>query len=160
MLVSYDSLPEDSKVWIFPSSRKFYPDELQLIEEKLASFIADWKSLDKEFKVSYKIKYNRFVVFIADVKEITLTTQDIDVLIGFVISLQTKLNVDLLDKMNVCFKQGEFVQYKDLKEFKALLKNKSVSKKTIVFDNLVETKVEFENYWEVPITESWYNRML
>ncbi len=62
--------------------------------------------------------------------------------------------------MNVCFKQGEFIQYKDVKEFKTLLKKKSVSAKTVVFDNLVQTKGELENYWEVPITESWYNRFL
>ena len=32
--------------------------------------------------------------------------------------MQEKFDVMLLDKMNVCFKQGEFVQYKELKDFK------------------------------------------
>ena len=50
--------------------------------------------------------------------------------------------------------------YKDLKEFQKLIKQKAASKKTIVFDNLLERKQEFDDYWEVPITESWYNRYL
>ena len=62
--------------------------------------------------------------------------------------------------MNVCFKQGEFIQYKDVKSFRKLLKSKSVNDKTIVFNNLIQTKEELENHWEVPITESWYSRFL
>jgi len=62
--------------------------------------------------------------------------------------------------MNVCFKQGEFIQYKDLKEFRKLLKSKSVNDKTIVFNNLIQTKEELEDNWELPITDSWYNRFL
>ena len=62
--------------------------------------------------------------------------------------------------MNACFKQGEYVQYKDLKEFKKLLKNKAVTAKTIIFDNLITTKLDFDNNWEISIEESWYNRYL
>ena len=62
--------------------------------------------------------------------------------------------------MNACFKQGEFVQYKELKEFKKLLKNRAVTGKTIIFDNLITSKTDLENHWEVPIEDSWYNRFL
>jgi hypothetical protein len=62
--------------------------------------------------------------------------------------------------MNVCFKQGEHVQYKDLKDFKKLLKNKALTGKSIIFDNLITTKQDFDNFWEIPIEESWYNRFL
>jgi hypothetical protein len=62
--------------------------------------------------------------------------------------------------MNICFKQGEFVQYKDLKDFKKLLKNKALTGKSIIFDNLITNKQDFENLWEIPIEESWYSRFL
>jgi hypothetical protein len=52
------------------------------------------------------------------------------------------------------------VQYKELKEFKKLLKNRAVTGKTIIFDNLITTKTDLENYWEVSIEDSWYNRFL
>ena len=76
------------------------------------------------------------------------------------LNLQQEYEVELLDKMNVCFKQGKYVQYKELKDFKKLLKDKALTGKSIVFDNLVTTKEEFENFWEVPISESWYGRFL
>ena len=27
-------------------------------------------------------------------------------------------------------------------------------------NNLINTKFDFENYWEIPMEESWYNRFL
>ncbi|TVZ56650.1 hypothetical protein OD91_1945 [Lutibacter sp. Hel_I_33_5] len=160
MFVDFNSLPENAKVWIYPSSRKFYPNEITAMEEKLKNFIETWKKEDENFKATYQFLYNRFIVFIADVEGSSLTNTDIDASVSFILELQETYDVQLLDKMNVCFKQGEYVQYKDLKDFKKLLKNKAVTAKTIVFDNLITTKQDFENYWEVSIEESWYNRYL
>ena len=159
MFEEFNSLSEEAKVWIYPSSRKFYPQEIDGLKEKLQGFIDGWKSEDADFKASFELKYNRFIIFSAE-EGSTLTNADIDKQVAFILQLQQEYEVELLDKMNVCFKQGEFIQYKDVKEFKTLLKKKSVSAKTVVFDNLVQTKGELENYWEVPITESWYSRFL
>ena len=159
MFIEFNSLSEEAKVWVYPSSRKFYPQEIDELKEKLQSFVEAWKQEDEDFKASFELKYDRFVVFSAE-EDAQLTNADIDQQVAFILQLQQEYEVELLDKMNVCFKQGEFIQYKDVKEFKTLLKKKSVSAKTVVFDNLVQTKGELENYWEVPITESWYNRFL
>jgi hypothetical protein len=160
MFVDYDSISEDAKVWIYPSSRKFYDTEIEEIENKLKHFVENWKSEDENFKVSYQFLYKRFVIFFSDDELSPVSNPDIDVMVSFILELQSDYEVTLLDKMNVCFKQGEFVQYKELKELKTLLKNKAVTEKTIVFDNLITNKFDFENYWEIPMEESWYNRFL
>lgn len=160
MIVDYDMLPENSKVWIYPSNRKFYDTELEGLHQKIASFLESWKAGEASFQVSYKLLYNRFIVFFASNGSEPLLNQDIDASVLFILQLQEQYAIELLDKMNVCFKQGTYVQYKELKDFKKLIKNRAVTGKTLVFDNLVTTKEEFENYWEVPITESWYQRFL
>lgn len=159
MFADYSTFSEEAKIWIYPSSRKFYPQELDNLQAKLHQFIEHWKNDDENFKASFQILHQRFIVFIAD-ENSSLTHTDIDQQVSFIIQLQAELQVELLDKMNVCFKQGEYIQYKDVKAFKKLLKSKAVSAKTIVFDNLIQTKYELENNWEMPITESWYNRFL
>ncbi|WP_299665894.1 ABC transporter ATPase [uncultured Polaribacter sp.] len=160
MFVDFKEIPEDAKVWIYPSSRKFYPNEIEEIEEKIKTFVENWKSDDEDFKASYQFLHNRFIVFAADDIAKALTHTDIDASVSFILGLQQVYEVELLDKMNVCFKQGKFVQYKDLKDFKKLLKNKALTGKTIIFDNLITTKQDFENFWEIPIEESWYHRFL
>ncbi len=160
MLVEYTSLPETAKVWIYPSNRKFHDTEIDGIHEKIKTFLESWKADDATFNVSYQLLYNRFIVLFADGSNTVLSNTDIDTSVQFILQLQQEYEVELLDRMNVCFKQGEFVQYKELKDFKKLLKNRAVTGKSIVFDNLVTTKEEFDNYWEVPISESWYGRFL
>lgn len=160
MFVEFNSLPETARLWVYPSSRKFYADEVPEIEDKIQKFLKTWKEASLSFKASYKMQYNRFIVLAVEDVASEMTTQDIDTSVQFILQLQEDYKVTLLDKMNVCFKQGEYVQYKELKDFKKLLKNKALTGKSIVFDNLVQNKEEYENYWEVPIEESWYNRFL
>ena len=160
MFVDYSEISEDAKVWVYPSSRKFYPNEIIEVEKKVKDFLKSWKSEDENFKASYKLLHNRFIVLIADSENVTLTNTDIDTSVSFILELQEAYKVELLDRMNVCFKQGEFVQYKELKDFKKLVKNRAVTAKTIVFDNLINNKEDFENYWEITIEDSWYNRYL
>ena len=160
MFVDYTEISEDAKVWIYPSNRKFYPAEILEIEQKIKTFVENWKKEDENFKVSYQFLYNRFIVLIADDENVTVTNSDIDASVSFILELQETYKVELLDKMNVCFKQGEFVQYKELKDFKKLVKNRAVTAKTIIFDNLITNNHDFKNFWEIPIEESWYNRFL
>jgi phosphoribosylanthranilate isomerase len=160
MFVDYTSISNDAKVWVYPSSRKFYPTEIEEIEQKVKQFVKSWKSEDENFKVSYQLLYNRFIILVADATETSLTNTDIDASVSFILQLQETHKVELLDKMNACFKQGEYVQYKELKDFKKLLKNKAVTAKTIIFDNLINNKEDLENFWEITIENSWYNRYL
>lgn len=160
MFVDYSKISNEAKVWIYPSSRKFYATEIDEIEQKIKTFVENWKRDDENFKASYQFLYNRFIVFIADTENSTLTNTDIDTSVSFILELQETYKVELLDKMNVCFKQGEFVQYKELKDFKKLVKKRAVTGKTIIFDNLITNNNDFKNFWEIPIEESWYKRFL
>jgi hypothetical protein len=160
MFVEYSTISDTAKVWVYPSSRKFYPNEIEEVTQKIQSFIQNWKAGDEDFTASFQFLYDRFIVLIADDEKSALQNVDIDASVAFILKLQEEYNVQLLDKMNVCFKQGKYVQYKELKDFKKLLKNKAVTGKTIIFDNLVVNNYDFKNFWEIPIEDSWYNRFL
>ena len=150
MLVTYDALAAEAKVIIFPGSRKFFPLELPKIEQKLKDFCENLS----EIEISFQIKYNRFLIFLISDK----TPLDLDqhnALVGFIQELEQEFNLVLMDKVNVCFKQGPYVQMKEIPDFKVLIKNKGVSKKTVVFDHMINTKYEYEDSWEIPAGESW-----
>ena len=158
MSTDFKNMPEDAKIWIFPSRKKFYANEIEGLENKISVFTKTWMDNNPTLKATSFLKYNRFVVICATL-ETAISTTITNELIAFIIALQADYNTELMDKMNACFKQGEYVQYKELKDFKKLIKDKAVNKNTIVFDNLVATKQEFETYWELPASESWYGNM-
>ena len=158
MIVPFNKLPKTSKLWVFPSSRKFYKQELPEIQKLLEDFCEKW--CDNNFELSFEIKHNRFIIFAIDDTDKSLTLENHDALTVFIQELEKKYDIILLDRINVCYKQGEFVQYKDLKEFKKLIKSKGVSQKTTVFDNMVTTVGEYKYDWEINIMDSWLGRFL
>lgn len=149
-----------SKVYIFPSSRKFYPQELEGLKEDIEKIVKQVQEEGWSEKFDLKLIYDRFIVGVSEMSEPGNLSKLGNYLSEEILKLQNKYDIQLLDKMNVSFKQGQYIQYKDLSDFKKLIKQKSVNAKTIVFDNLVETLEDFNLYWEVPLEESWYSRML
>ena len=160
MLVNFEELPESARIWIYQSNRPFNEGELAEIKIKLDDFIQEWTAHGSELKAGYEIKYRRFIVIALDQEITTASGCSIDASVRFVQDLEKEYQVDLLDKMNVTYRQGEFIAYKQLLDFKKMVKDRSVSAKTIVFNNLVLNKEEFLNDWEVPLEESWHSRFL
>lgn len=160
MLVDFDTLPETSRIWIYQANRSFTSDELVEIEKKINEFLEQWTAHGADLKGGYEIKYKRFIIIGLDQGVTPATGCSIDTSVRFIQQLEKEYNVDLIDKMNVSFKQGEFVAYKPLNDFKKMAKNKSVSPNTIVFNNLVTNIAEYRTNWEVPAKDSWHNRFL
>lgn len=160
MFVPFDTLPESSRVWIYQANRSFTDVELDEIKPKLEAFIGQWTAHGANLKASFEVKYKRFIILALDQKMNVATGCSIDESVRFIQQLEQDYNVDLLDKMNVSYKQGEFIAYKTLTDFRKMAKDKAVSPKTIVFNNLVNNKAEYLSDWEVPASESWHKRFL
>lgn len=150
MQIDYKILSSNAKVFLFPSSRKFYTNEIEELKNQLTQFTKEFD----EISIAFKISYNRFLLFFVD-ENIPFTIEQNDDLVQFIQQLEEQYKITLLDRVNICFKQGEFVQYQEMKKFRDLIKKRSVSKKTIVFNNFIQTKYDFENDWEIPLSESW-----
>jgi hypothetical protein len=158
MLVPFEDLPQESRIWIYQSNRKFTNEEIIEIENDLSQFLSSWSAHGASLESSFQLKYNRFIIIAVNQDVQSATGCSIDASVSFIQSLEQKYEVDLLDKMNVAFKQGEFITYKTLLEFKKLAKEKAVSENTIVFNNLVNSIEEWNENWEIPANESWHSR--
>lgn len=160
MLVPFENLPGSSRVWIYQANRSFTNEELEEIQSRLDQFVTQWTAHGADLQAGYLIKYKRFIILALDQQINAATGCSIDASVHFIQQLEREFNVDLLDKMNVSYKQGEFIAYKSLTDFRKMAKQKAVSPKTIVFNNLVNNKAEFLSDWEVPASESWHKRFL
>ncbi|WP_405292753.1 ABC transporter ATPase [Algibacter sp. Ld11] len=160
MLVDFNILPPESRVWIYQANRSFNEQELEEIKDKLNVFIENWTAHGSDLQSGYTIEYKRFIVIGVNQAMSQATGCSIDASVHFIQQLEKDYNVDLMDKMNVSYKQGEYVAYKTLTDFRKMAKDKAVSKNTIVFNNLVANVGEFKENWEVPASESWHSRFV
>lgn len=158
MLIPFEEMPKSSRIWIYQSDRKLSDDEITIANEALKEFVANWAAHSTPLKASYILKYNRFIILAVDQEHHASSGCSIDASVRVIQDLEQKFNVDLLDKMNVTYKTGEFIAHKSLIDFKKMAKEKAVNANTVVFNNLVNTIEEFEEFWEVPAGESWHSR--
>ena len=158
MITSFSEMSKDSRIWIYQSNRKFIASELEELNSKIVAFLNSWASHGSEMLCSYQVKYDRFIIIALDETKTSASGCSIDSCVHFIQGLEKTFEVLLLDKMNVAFKQGEYITYKSIQDFKKLVSNKSVSKKTIVYNNLVVDIDDFNSNWEVPASDSWHSR--
>lgn len=158
MYIPFENLPDDARIWIYQSNRKFTDEEFAQIDSAVSEFVENWAAHGTGLEASYQLKYNRFIILAVDQEIQSATGCSIDDSVRFIQSLEKQYDVDLLDKMNVTFRNGEHIAHKPLAEFKKMAKEKAVSGNTIVFNNLVNTVGEWNDFWEVPANESWHSR--
>ncbi len=158
MLVEFDQLPDSSRIWIYQASRPFTEAETESLHSDMKAFLEQWTAHGASLKAGFQLPYRRFIVIGLDQSQHGASGCSIDASVRFIQELEQRLDLILLDRMNVTFRQGEYIAYKPLKEFREMAKNKAVSAKTVVFNNLVATKQEYLEDWEVPAGESWHKR--
>lgn len=158
MQVPFDTLSDEARVWIYPASRAFNLKECEKITAKLNTFLTQWTAHGASLNAGVSIPYKRFIVIALDESQQGATGCSIDASVKIIQEIEATYSVTLLDKMNVSFKQGEYITYKPLMDFKKMIKSKAVTKNTIVFNNLVVNKEEFLTQWEVPAHQSWHSR--
>ncbi|MEM7348424.1 MAG: ABC transporter ATPase, partial [Chloroflexota bacterium] len=70
------------------------------------------------------------------------------------------VGVDFFDRMQVAYRSVEEIRTAPMHAFADLVKEGQLDAETIVFNNLVKTKGEFEAQWEVPASASWHAQLI
>ncbi|AZJ32047.1 hypothetical protein SAMN05444344_1898 [Tenacibaculum mesophilum] len=160
MFTEYKELPQNARVWVYQSNREFTQEEVELISAKALLFIDNWTRHGDDLKGSFTIKYNQFLVLGVDENFNNASGCSIDASVRFIQELEKELELDLMDKMNISFKDGDNINIVKLPEFQNFAKEQKITAKTVVFNNMVNTKEDFETKWEVPANQSWHARFL
>ena len=158
MIVHFDALPNDARVWVYQSNREFTDVEVTQIASKIEVFMSTWKRHGDDLRTSYVVKYNQFIVLGVDEKLNNVSGCSIDSSVHFMQQLEKEFNVDLMNKMNTAFKVGENINIVSLANFQNFVKDGKISEETIVFNNMIQSKVDFDSNWEVPASQSWHKR--
>ena len=160
MLVDYSSLPDTARVWIYQSNRKFEADDLRVINDGATEFINTWTRHGDDLKGGFTVLYDQFLVLAIDESFANASGCSIDSSVRFVKELEAKLSLDLMNKLNISFKDGENINIVSLAEFQNFAKEDKITSDTIVFNNMVQTKADVASNWEVAAKDSWHQRFL
>ena len=160
MFVKFENLPSHSRVWIYQSDRKFTTKEVGFISEKAILFIDQWTKHGSDLQGSFMIKYNQFLVLAVDEGFNNVSGCSIDSSVHFVQEIEKALGVDMMNKMNISFKDDDNINIVKMSDFREFTKSNKITSETIVFNNMISTIEELETKWEVSVNNSWHKRFL
>ena len=158
MFVPFNTLPPQSRIWIYQSNKTFTDSEISEIATIIESFLNNWQRHGHNLQASYKILYNQFIVVAVDESN-EVSGCSIDASMHVMQQIEKEFNVDLTDKLQVAFKNGNNINTVSLADFKKYVKLNKITQETIVFNNLVNTIEGLQNEWEVPAKMSWHKRV-
>ncbi|MCF8319248.1 MAG: ABC transporter ATPase, partial [Sphingobacteriaceae bacterium] len=129
------------------------------IQERLNAFTASWEAHGKVLKASAEIKYTRFIIFIVDETQASVTGCSIDKSVAVLKTIEQEFNLSLFDRMQVAYRNEHGIQVCSKATFENLIAKGLVTENTVVFNNLVQNYVALQNAWEIPAKESWHSQL-
>jgi hypothetical protein len=154
---SFSLLPPYSRVWIFQTDRFLTDSECREIQLRLNEFIPNWASHGNGLNGGFKLEKNLFVIVGVDESQSMASGCSIDSLTRVIKELETSLNVDFFNRLAIAYEnqQGK-LEIVSMTAFKALISSNQVNYDTIVFNNLVASKEEFDQKWRTNVGQSWH----
>jgi len=166
MVVEFDQLDRSSRVWIYQSEHLLTDTQVEKIKVELNDFLEQWTSHNAKLYTSGAVYYNRFLVIFVDERFIGAGGCSIDKSVHFIEMLEKKYEVSLLGRTQVAFisDKENFVPTDiftaNLSSLGILSEKGEISGETLVFDNLVKSKAEFQAQWIKPLGHSWHKRFV
>jgi hypothetical protein len=156
MLFPIQQMPPDSKVWIYQANRQLTLEEIGEMEQLVEGFVEQWDAHKQPVKGFGGIFYKRFIVLMADGSVAEVSGCSIDGSVRLIKELEQAFDINFFDRLKITYKiTNQLVGGFALSQVNDLWEKGSINENTIVFNNLVQTKGDFETIWEIPLKDSW-----
>jgi len=160
MLTDFDALPEQARIWVYQSNRRFTDTEVESITQRAEQFISTWAAHGQALQGSVKVLYQQFLILAVDEGNHLPSGCSIDSSVHFIKELEAGLGNDFFDRSKVAFAQGEEVVLESLSQAKEKITQGKITGETTTFNNLVQDKSGLEEQWRIPVKDSWLAKYL
>ena len=156
----FKGFSDDSRVWIYPSSRALSAAETTEITEALVNFCDEWTAHDKKLRAAGEILHQRFIVLMVDESRAGASGCSIDASVRFIQNLENKYDISLLDRLTLGCRTHAGIRLLNKAGVLAGLDAGEINLETPVFNNLVTRKAQWVSEWEIPLKMSWVARFV
>ncbi|MCG3165258.1 MAG: hypothetical protein POELPBGB_01020 [Bacteroidia bacterium] len=154
-MTTLSNLSPSSRIWIYQSSREFTPAEVQQLNTLATEFVITWSAHGAALKAAAEILHNRFLVIGVDEEQAAASGCSIDKSVALVKKIEADFNTNLLDRMQIAYRSGNEIKTFKLPQASSLLEKAELTENTVIFNNLVSTKKDWDQKWEVALKDSW-----
>lgn len=154
------TLPDNSRVWIYQAQTPFSEEVTAAIDAHVQQFVEQWTSHNRALRAVGEVLHRQFIVLAVDENMAGASGCSIDKSVHFMQALEGEFGINLFDRMSFTYQIGHEIFTANREDFARLYAEQRINDDTLVFDNLVKTKADFDKNWIKPLGESWHKRMV
>jgi hypothetical protein len=148
-VVSFDSLPDSARVWVFGSDKQLSEDEATALMRDVGDHLANWKAHGEPLTVGSQLLDDRFLVVAVDQSTAGASGCSIDGLFRVLQAVQSKLGANLVGGGRLFYRDRhghiQCVPRADLDDLRA---SGAITKDTVVFDTTITDLGTFRRKFE------------
>jgi len=158
MNVPFENLDPNSRIWIYQSIRKLNNEEQKFILENTQRFLDEWTAHGNDLQAGVKIHYDQFIIIGVNEAVNEASGCSIDTSVNYIRELGKALNLNLLERSKVAFKNQTKIELVDFSEIRKMVEQGNITPSSMVFNNAIVSKAELENDWLLPVQKSWMKK--
>jgi hypothetical protein len=160
-VVSFESLPDASRVWVFGSDRPLTEEGTTTLLKGIDEHLNQWKAHGEPLTVGSQLRDNRFLVVAVDQSTAGATGCSIDGLFRVLQGLEAKIGASLVGGGRVFYRDHHAeVQGTTRDQIAGLVQSGAITDDTVVFDTSLTDLGAFRSGFEKRAKASWIAQLM
>ncbi|MBC6427359.1 MAG: hypothetical protein GDA51_13040 [Ekhidna sp.] len=158
MLIEFDNMPDDARLWIYQAGIVLNEENLSLVRKCTEQFLSQWQAHGQDLKSAFKIEYDRFLIISVDESFNQASGCSIDSSVRLIQTLEKELGLSFMTTDRIAFLLEGSIELFHFNKLKEKIAHRLIGPETKVFDHTVRNVSEFRRKWLVPVSQTWVNR--
>ena len=158
MYIPFEQLSAEARIWVYQAGRPLTQQECEEVLREAQNFLAQWASHGNPLQCSATILHNQFLVLAVEESFQGATGCAVDASVQFIRSLEQALQLSLLDRTQIAFRQGQENVVVPLAQLKEKIQQEVITPGMLTFDNTITKKADLEDQWLVRAEDAWLGR--
>ncbi len=155
------AIAPDARVWIYQAERSLSAAEVDAVSDPIHTFVKGWKAHGAPLSAHAQIFFGRFICLFVDERFYGASGCSIDSSVRLIQNLEKELSISLMQRMDIALiAEDDSIKTIHVNDVGTALSEGEISGETLIFDNTVKTKMDFEKTWLKPIGNSWLKRFM
>jgi hypothetical protein len=160
-LTTFDTLPDDARVWVFAAAAPVDDIDAAKLLAAVDTYLLQWKAHGHPLTAARDWREERFLAIGVDQRTEGASGCSIDGLFRMLQELERAVGSSMVGGGLVFFRgPGDLVCALSRDEFEALARRGGASGATHVFDTTIMSAGDYRTRFEVPAAESWHVALL
>jgi hypothetical protein len=157
MLVDFNSLPDNARIWVYQSDRILNDSEINEISKYLSAQISGWESHGSPLQASFEFFYDKFLIIGVNTIYQDPSGCSIDTSTRWLKEIQHNFGIDFFDRSIAYFDNENLAFFPILEAKKQVLSGK-INADTTVLNHQIGSLSDLKNNWKLKASDSFMKK--